>query len=139
MRLVDAQRLEEKVVGPQWIEPIADAVARRAAELGECIVWPVGVAAERVAGVVTARTRGAVAVGTWNMPVEGQRVLLFAVAAVTPLDVEAAADRLRRRGAVEVHACAVQICTTGAGEILESFTELGTTQTSRSLALLGAA
>src|SRR3954471_3210217 len=80
-----AQRLEEEVVGHAQIEAVADAVVRRARELGECLVWPVGAAAERVAGVVTARAHGTIDVGAWNTPVEGRRVLLVAVAAVSPV------------------------------------------------------
>jgi hypothetical protein len=136
-RLVEAQRLEQEVVGYEQIEAIADAVAQQAAQLRNSLVWPVGLAAERVAGVVTARTRGAVAVGAWNTPVEGRRVLLFAVAALTPLALDTTAQQLRSRGAAEVHACAVYLDGVSTPGALDSCLELE--EDLRSLTVAGAA
>ena len=136
-RLLKAQRLEEQLVGHAQIEAVADAVIRQAAELGDCLVWPVGAAAERVAGVATTRARGAIDVGAWNTPVQGRRLLLVAVAAVSPLGLEAAAEQLRIRGAVEVHACGVDV---GDGERavgLDSYQQSGSARPGRSLNLLG--
>jgi hypothetical protein len=138
-RLVQAEKFEQEVVGHEQIEAIADALAQTAAELRDCLVWPVGPAAERVAGVLTARTRGAVLVGGWNTCVEGRRVLLFAVAALTPLPLETAARQLRSRGAAEVHACAIHLDGAIASDVLDSCLELFQHRGSRSLTLAGAA
>lgn len=138
-RLVEAQRLEEEVVGHEQIEAIADAVADQASRLCECLVWPVGAAAERVAGVLTARTRGAVAVGAWNTPVDGRRVLLFAVVALTPLTLENTAEQLRSRGAAEVHACAVHLDGPDPRSVLDSCLELKASRAAGNFALAGAA
>src|SRR5262245_11451677 len=84
-RLIAAQRLEEEDVGYPQIEKWADALIARANQLHDCLIWPVGAPAERIAGVALARARGRIEVGLWNAPVEGRTVLAFAVAGVTPL------------------------------------------------------
>jgi hypothetical protein len=115
-RLLAAQRLEEHVVGHPQLEAVADGLIDRAHELGDCLVWPIGAAAERVAGVVTLRSEGDVRVGTWNTDVRGTRLLLFVVAGVTPLMLSAAAEQLRRRGASEIHGCGVDVV--GGGRLV---------------------
>jgi hypothetical protein len=122
--VLEAQRLEGEVVGHSQIGVVADAVIHRATELRNCLVWPVGAAAERVAGVVTARAREAVDVGSWNTPVEGRHILLVAVAAVSPLTLEAAADQLRSRGAAEVHGCGVHVRGGADAVGLDSYKQL---------------
>jgi hypothetical protein len=107
--LLNAQSLEAQIVDFPQIEAAADAVMHRAVDLGDCLVWPVGAAAERVAGVVTARGRGAIDVGSWNTPVQGRRLLLVLIAAVSPLELNGAAEQLRLRGAAEIHACGIDV------------------------------
>lgn len=125
-RLLAAQRLEEDVVNHPQIEAVADGVIDRVHALGDCLVWPIGAAAERVAGVVTARSQGDVRVGTWNTDVKGTRLLLFVVAGVTPLTLSAAAEQLHRRGASEVHGCGVDVVGGDTVVGLESYVSLHT-------------
>lgn len=124
-QLVAAQRIEEEAVRYPQIEMWADALANRASELPKCLIWPVGAAAERVAGVATARGRGRVEVGLWNAPVAGRAILLFAVAGVTPLSLVIAAQQLRRRGAADVHACGIAISGAAGADGITSFRMLG--------------
>ena len=135
--LLGAQRLEEEVVGSAHLLEVADAVVRRARRLGDCVVWPVGAAAERVAGVVTVRANGAVDVGAWNSPVEGRRILLVAVAGVSPLALEAAARHLLSRGADEVHGCGVDVRGGERAIGLHSYEELRPKTSRQRLTLVG--
>jgi hypothetical protein len=107
--LLEVQELEAKLVAFGELERVADAAIRRADEVKGCVVWPIGAAAERVAAAVTIRGQGRVEVGTWNMSVQGRRLLLLTLAAVSPIEIELAAEQLRRRGASEVHACGVRV------------------------------
>ena len=120
-RLLGAQRLEEQAVAYPEIEAVADAVMRRAVDLGDCLVWPVGAAAERVAGVATARARGAMSVAAWNTPVQGRRLLLLTVAAVSPLGLTSTAEQLRARGAIEIHACGLDVVDGDYAISIDSF------------------
>lgn len=130
------QRLEEKVVSHEKIGAVADAVIRCAATLDDCLVWPVGTAAERVAGVIAARGRGSTDVGTWNSPVQGRRVLLFGVAAISLLELESAAGQLRSRGAIEVHACGLEISDQARSNGLDSYQDLCSARLGTRLALV---
>jgi hypothetical protein len=123
-QLVAAQRLEEEAVAYPQIEKWADALVTCATKLPDCLIWPVGSPAERIAGVATARAQGHVDVGTWNGPVEGRIILLFAVAGVTPLSLTLAAEQLRRRGVADVHACGIAITGGTAVEGIASFQSL---------------
>lgn len=136
-RLLDTQGLEEQVVGPASIEACAEAVVRHAGSLPDCLVWPVGAAAERVAGVVTARSHGTIDVAAWNTPVQGRCLLLFSVAAVSPIGLQVTAEQLRRRGATEVHACGVEVRGGDRAARLDSYHQLRLPRRRRSVALIG--
>jgi hypothetical protein len=123
-QLVEAQRLEEEAVRYPQIESWADALVACAKQLPDCLIWPVGAPAERIAGVATARARGRIDVGLWNAPVDGRTILLFAVAGVTPLSLTLTAEHLRRRGGGDVHACGIAITGVAATEGIESFRSL---------------
>jgi hypothetical protein len=121
--LLEAQRLDAAAVSYPAIETVAGALASHAQGL-EAVVWPVGDAAERVAGVVTALTEGEVEVATWNSRLDGERVLLFAVSGATPLSLVAASAQVRSMGAIEVHACGVNVGGAGSAGAWESFAAL---------------
>jgi len=123
-QLVEAQRLEEEAVRYPQIESWADALVACAKRLPDCLIWPVGAPAERIAGVATARARGCIDVGLWNAPVDGRTILLFAVAGVTPLSLTLAAEQLRRRGGGDIHACGIAITGVATTEGIESFRSL---------------
>jgi hypothetical protein len=136
-RLLDAQRKEEALVAYPAIEAIADAAISVAEGIDGCLVWPITAAAERVAGVVAVRSRGAVDIGTWNTPVAGRAIVLLGVAAATPLGLEMAAEQLRRRGAAEVHACAFELTDAEQAHGFDSFQSLAAPARQESLSLVG--
>jgi len=118
-QLLEAQRREEELVAFPLIESVADAVLAVAHRQPRWLLWPIGPAAERIAGVVEVRSRGAVDIGSWNTPVSNRAILLFGTVAASPLELQTAAERLRGRGAVEVHACAVDVL---GAEDVDTFT-----------------
>jgi hypothetical protein len=122
--LLKAQRCEERAVAFPAVEHFASALIERCRELEDPVVWPVGAAAERIAGAATVMAAGAVRVATWNMSLAEHRILLVAVAGATPLMMVAAAEHVRRLGAVEVHACAVDVAGAASEECWETFTPL---------------
>src|SRR4051794_10198854 len=99
--LLEVQELEVKLVRFEELGRVADAAIIHAERLKGCVIWPIGAAAERAAAAVTLRSCGRVEVGTWNMPVAGRRLLLLTLAAVSPIEIELAAEQLRNRGAAE--------------------------------------
>jgi hypothetical protein len=123
--LLAVQAIEEQAVGYPQLARTADEVVDRAKEIPGCLVWPVGVAAERVAAAVTLRGEGAVEVGAWSTHVAGRDLLLVAVAGVSSLSLAAAAAQLRRRGANCVHACGVAVAGAEALDSLDSYKTLG--------------
>lgn len=123
-RLLAAQDVEESVVGYPQLQIAANEVIRRSKEISDCIVWPIGGAAERVGAAVTLTARGAVEVGTWNTHIQGRRVLVIVVAAVSALSIEAAAAQLRRRGALEVHGWGVAVSGADRLTALDSYVGL---------------
>lgn len=135
-RLLTIQAREAELVQFPALNELADAVVSVAQELGECLLWPVGPAAERVAGVVTVRSRGGVDVAAWNAPVAGRRLLLLALVAASPLGLQTVADQLRRRGAAEVHACAIDIAGAEASSF-DSFHGIVQSSARRQLSVVG--
>jgi hypothetical protein len=84
----------------------------------------VGSAAERVTGAAIILAEGDFEVGTWNSRLDGGRGLLFAVSGATPLTLFAAAAQVRSMGAVEVHACGIEVQGADAFDALESYRAL---------------
>jgi len=136
--LLEIQELEARLVSFEELERVADAAIAHAEGLAGCVVWPIGAAAERAAAAVTLRSRGRVEVGTWNMRVAGQRFLLLTLAAVSPLEIELAAEQLRRRGATEVHACGVRVARGEEARGVDSYRTLAL-RSSGELRAVGAA
>ena len=123
-RLLEAQAVEAEAVGYPALSTCAAQVVGRAREIADCLVWPVGAAAERVAGAATMASKGDVEMATWNSEVEGRRVLVILVAGVSTLSLEGAIAQLRRRGAIEVHGCGVAVAGASELDALDSYTEL---------------
>jgi hypothetical protein len=124
VELLEAQRCEERAVAYPALEHLAAALIEHCRELGDPIVWPVGAAAERIAGAATVMASGSLHVGTWNMSLAERRVLLLAVAGTTPMTMVAAAEHVRRLGAAEVHACAVNVAGAASAEGWETYAAL---------------
>lgn len=122
-QLLVAQRKEAETVAFPSLVDIARALVGCARDL-DAIVWPVGAAAERVAGAGSAVSEGALTVALWNQRLDGQRVLLFAVSGVTTLSLATAEAQVRSLGATEIHACGVDVTSTGEDGPWTSFTQL---------------
>jgi hypothetical protein len=135
-RLLEAQAVEAQTVAHPELRSCAEQVVDRARDIPDCLVWPVGAAAERVAGAVTLLSQGEVETGTWNSEVEGRLVLAILVAGVSTLSLEAAVAQLRRRGALEVHGCGVTVEGAAELEALDSYTELCLERSGSGLAFL---
>jgi hypothetical protein len=131
-KLLEAQRMDEATVAYPSIESIAESLATRAHDLA-AVVWPVGAAAERVAGAATVLAEGAIEVAAWNRRLDGECVLLFAVSGATPLSLAAAAAQVRSMGAAEVHACGVGVAGAESCDKWQSFIALEPAPTPRML------
>ena len=91
------------------IEANAAALVSLGHRLGDPVIWPVGSAAERIAGAATLISAGGIRAREWNSTVGGQRVLVFVVVALTPLSLFTAARQALNMGAVAVDACGLRV------------------------------
>ncbi len=121
--LVEAQRRDSDAVEYPAIQHVAETLIDHAQAL-QAVVWPVGEAAERVSGAAMLLAEGDLTVGAWNSRLDGERVVLFAVAGTTPLSLAAAATQVRSMGAAEVHACGVDVVGGEDSDAWESFAKL---------------
>lgn len=104
-----AQRADEDIVAYPQLEKYATALADLCQVLNGPSLWPVGTAAERLAGAAAVVGRGRVHFWGQGDDHFHQQVLLVTVSAVTPLALLFAADQARRLGATEVMACGVNV------------------------------
>jgi hypothetical protein len=111
-----AQRADEKAVSHPQIAAISDGLWALTHRLDDPIVWPVGAAAERIAGAAILQSRGAIRVRGWADQVLGEHVLLLTVAAVSTVSLEIAAEQARSLGAARVDACGVAVHGIADGE-----------------------
>lgn len=107
--LLAAQEAEAEAVRFPALEEHASALIALDRELGDPVVWPVGAAAERITGAATLMSEGRIRVREWNSEVRGERVLVFAVTALTPVSLFAAAQQALNMGADTVHGCGLRI------------------------------
>jgi hypothetical protein len=107
--LVEAQRRSERALQYPELRGLAAALARHSRQLGSPVVWPVGDAAERLAGAAVLLSEGDMRVRGWTDVLSDERVLLVTVAAVSPIELTSAAQHAREMGAAEVHACGVEV------------------------------
>jgi hypothetical protein len=107
--VMTAQRIDEEATAYPRLEAYCAALAVSCDDLDEPIVWPVGSAAERLAGAAVLLSKGRVRVRGWSSRLDGERVLVLAVGAVTPIGLHAAAQQARALGAREVHGCGIAI------------------------------
>jgi len=120
-----AQDEDDEAVSYTKLQCYGAALARLCSELGDPIVWPVGPAAERVAGAATILSHGDVRVRGWTTDMTSARVLLLTVTAATALPLADAAGRARALGAAEVFGCGVRVHGVGASsKFLDSYVEL---------------
>lgn len=111
--------------------PCLESYGRRLASLcemhGDPVVWPVGDAAERLAGAAALLSEGRLRLRGWSDDLAGQQVLLVGTAAATPLALLAAASQARALGATTVHGCAIELREAdpeALGDVLDSYSSL---------------
>lgn len=128
-QVLGAQRAAERIVGDRVaLRRGAELIMERWHDLGAPILWPVGEAAERLAGAVVLAGASEIRLRGWTDDVRGQPVLLFAVADVATLALQNAARHARHLGATEVHACAVDLADSpglGGNAAFDSYCCLG--------------
>lgn len=115
--LVAVHRTAERVTSYPELSSYASSLVALCEDMGSPVVWPVGDAAERLAGAAVLVSEGEVRVRGWADDVRGERVLLATVAAVTPLGLVEAAKQARAMGASEVHAVGVEVAGLDAPEL----------------------
>lgn len=119
--LVEAHRVAESITSFPELPAYACALTARCQELDRPLVWPVGDAAQRLAGAAVLSSEGEVQLRGWANPIAGERILLVAVAAVSPLELVQTAGHARAMGAAEVHACGVAVAGLDAPEVSSIF------------------
>ena len=107
--LLEAQDFEAAAVQFPALEAHASALIALGRRLDDPVIWPVGVAAERIAGAASLISGGGIRLREWNSEVRGERVVIFAVVSLTPLTLFAAARHALNMGAVAVEACGLRI------------------------------
>lgn len=102
------QEKERALCFPE-LRALATAVGKCCRDLNSPLLWPIDDASERLAGAATLAAAGELRLRGWTNDVQGERVLLLAIAETTPLSLVKGATHARSLGAVEVHACALQV------------------------------
>lgn len=125
--LIDAQREDEAALSYPRIASLASAIAEHCERLGQPVVLPVGEAANRLLGATILFSEGEVRQRGWTGDLAGERVLLLCVSAVSPSSMVEAAGHARAMGAVEVHACGVNVVGLDDGaQRFDSYEAVGT-------------
>lgn len=109
MGLLNAQEEDDALVQHDRLENLARSLVQLSDSLGSPLVWPVGPAAERIAGASVVLSRGAVRVRGWNTEICGEHVLVVATALLTNRPILAAARQAELLGASGVFACGVNV------------------------------
>jgi hypothetical protein len=107
--LVSAHRAAERATAYPDLSTYATSLAALCEDMGSPLVWPVDGAAERLAGAAVLTSEGDLRLRGWTDEIRGERVLLTCVAAVSPLGLVEAARQARTLGAIEVHACGIEV------------------------------
>lgn len=125
--VLSAQRGDEEATSHPLLAEYARRVVALSQRLGNPVLWPVGPAAERLAGAAAVTGEGAVHVRGWSSSLPATNVLLIATVATSPIELLVAGSHARALDAASLHACAIDIA--GIEDVPEgtfdSFTELG--------------
>ncbi len=124
--LLTAQRRDEEATSHPLLAEYARRVVALSRRLGNPVLWPVGPAAERLAGAAVLAGEGAVRVRGWS-GAPAARVLLLATVATSPIELVGAGSHARALNAASVHACAIDVegIETVDKGAFDSFTALG--------------
>jgi hypothetical protein len=115
--LISAHRTAERVTAYPDLHRYASSLVALCEDMDSPLVWPVGNAAERLAGAAVLASEGDVRVRGWADDVRREHVLLVTVAAVSPLGLVEAARQARAMGASEVHAVGIEVAGLDAPEL----------------------
>jgi hypothetical protein len=107
--LIATQQAKEQALRFPQIRALASELVRHCHDLDLPLLWPIGQAGERLAGASIVVAEGDLRLRGWSDDIRGERVLLMAVAETTPMSMVEGATHARSLGAVEVHACALQV------------------------------
>lgn len=103
-QLLDVYRMNEEALRHPQISELAAGLSNRIRELGSPIVWPVGEAAERLAGA-SVLISGDLRLRGWIDDLRDEAVLAVSLAASSPVELVEAGKLARALGAKAVHAC----------------------------------
>jgi hypothetical protein len=132
--VLGAQEIETAAVAFPQISSNASLLMDMSCHLGSSLIWPVGPAAERIAGAAALLAGGEMRLRTWSQDVQGEAVLIFAVVARTPLALQGAARQAFCMGAKSVEACVLEL---DVFEIQDTLPIVKMGNTPRVLALTG--
>ena len=102
--LLAAYRANEEALEPPELGTLAKALIEQSRDLGTPLVWPVGEAAQRLAGAAAVLADRRFQLRGWADEVRGRPVLLVSMAAATPIEITEACKLARALGASAVHA-----------------------------------
>ena len=124
--VLQAQRADDEAVSYPRLEHLAKALVELCRQLDNPVVWPVGRAAERLAGSAIALAAGQLRVRGAATDLTDQLVLLVTVTAVTPIPLLEAAEQAHRLGATKVFGCGVRVegLEPGSFKALDHFAQL---------------
>lgn len=103
------QREEAEAATYPAIERNASSIVSLCNQLDSPVIWPVGDSAERIVGVATLISEGQIRTRQADRELHGEQVLIFSVAALSPLSIFQSAEHALRQGASAVHACGIRI------------------------------
>lgn len=107
--VLSVYRANEDALAYPRLESLARELVEKCSELESPLMWPVGEPAERLVGAALCVGEGEVRARGWTTDLQAERVLLVAVAAVTPIALVEASHQARALGAAEVHACGLAV------------------------------
>lgn len=123
--LQDARRVELVAMAPGSLEALASALVR-AANAGERqpVIWPIGAAAERIAGAAMLIGAGSLEVWSGHERLDGREVLLVGVAHVASSAFCLAASHAGALGAAGISACGYMVARSALESIPCPFSDL---------------
>jgi len=133
-QLLSAQRREDALIASPQLELYAQALVDTCRRIGgQPVVWPTSRASERLAGAASLLGGRAFRVRGSCGDVSGERVVVVAVTALTPLPLLTAAHHASALGAREVFAAGVEIDGLGEGapDVFVSYVRLQPTVAKR--------
>lgn len=121
-RILELQLQDDDLASPRTLRAAAKDVLAVASRLDRPILIAAGPAADRILGAVSALWGDAAEAQIWTRDVRGRVVLIVGTVAATLVEFELLAKQMRSQGAVNVHACAIQVDDMSGGTASTLFT-----------------